>query len=382
MNIKTPAEADGSTNAWLADGEKYALIGLSLKLDGAPPGQLTPHLWALTGAAFSIPTHWQKWLGSIRVEEVEECNLFLLSKVASAKPGVVDAEDKMLQQRVMDFHVGLLLASPFAPAHPPVMLSGACEGTEIGIRQQQDLDAPIPCLVRLYPAVTPADIQLAARLSENLEALRAAQTQGGHWRLFRALNVYTAARTMGQIIDRMHQYCRAIDGLILSEPGNGKKQFRGRGLRRNGIRTALLCATHCTGHRTANSSARRWWPITNSRAVSPRPSPSKHGSEHSRGSGTRRSERNCDSSSNPPSRAAGFLPLRRPDGPAKPRPRTGPSFRGRAIPDLLIPAGIPARRAARLVGPVYPDAVTEFFCCVLVGVESDVGVSRCRRRLG
>ncbi|HXR92483.1 MAG TPA: hypothetical protein VN750_19600 [Steroidobacteraceae bacterium] len=228
MNIKTPAEADGSTNAWLADGEKYALIGLSLKLDGAPPGQLTPHLWALTGAAFSIPTHWQKWLGSIRVEEVEECNLFLLSKVASAKPGVVDAEDKMLQQRVMDFYVGLLLASPFAPAHPPVMLSGACEGTEIGIRQQQDLDAPIPCLVRLYPAVTPADIQLAARLSENLEALRAAQTQGGHWRLFRALNVYTAARTMGQIIDRIHQYCRAIDGLILSEPGNGKKQFRGR----------------------------------------------------------------------------------------------------------------------------------------------------------
>lgn len=64
MSIKTPAEADGSTNAWLADGEKYALIGLSQKLDGTPPGQLTLHLWALTGAAFSIPAHWREWLGT------------------------------------------------------------------------------------------------------------------------------------------------------------------------------------------------------------------------------------------------------------------------------------------------------------------------------
>lgn len=228
MNIKAAAEADGSTSAWLADGEKYALIGLSLNLDGTLPGQLTPRLWALTGTAFSVPTHWREWLGSIRVEEVEDCNIFLLSKLASAKPGVLDAENKMLQQRVMDFYVGLLLASPFAPAHPPVMLSGAREGAEIGIRQQQDLDAPIPCLVRLHPAVTPAEIQLAVRLSENLEALRAAQAQGGHWRLFRTLNVYTAARTTGEIIDRIHQYCRAIDGLILSEPGKSRQQFRGR----------------------------------------------------------------------------------------------------------------------------------------------------------
>ena len=143
MDIKGGAEPDRSTSAWLADGEKYALIGLSLKLDGTLPGQLTPHLWTLTGAAFSVPAHWREWLGSIRVEEVEECNVFLLSKLASATPGVLDAENKTLQQRVMDFYVGLLLASPFAPTHPPIMLSGAREGAEIGIRQQQDLDSPI-----------------------------------------------------------------------------------------------------------------------------------------------------------------------------------------------------------------------------------------------
>jgi hypothetical protein len=31
-----------------------------------------------------------------------------------------------------------------------------------------------------------------------------------------------------QLLDRLHQYCRCIDGLILSEPGSGLKQFKGR----------------------------------------------------------------------------------------------------------------------------------------------------------
>jgi hypothetical protein len=216
------------TATWLNNGEKYALVGLNLKFEGNLPGQLTPRLWAMTGEAFSVPAHWRQWLGSVRVDEVEECNVFLLSKLASATPGVLDGENKTLQQRVWNFYVGLLLSSPFAPAHRPVMLNGAREGGEIGIRQQHDLDSSIPCLFRPYPTVKPDDIQRAAALGENLEALPAAQVVGGHWRLFRTLSVYTAARTTGEIIDRIHQYCRVIDGLILSQPGKGRQQFKSR----------------------------------------------------------------------------------------------------------------------------------------------------------
>ena len=214
--------------SWVADGEKYALVGLSLKFEGNLPGQVTSHLSALSGAAFGVPAHWQEWLGSIRVEEVEDCNVFLLAKLASATPGVLDGENKTLQQRVWNFYTGLLLSSPFAPAHRPVLLTGAHESGEIGIRKQQDLDSPIPCLFRPYPPVTPDHIQRAAMLGENLEALPAGKVPGGHWRLFRTLSVYIAARTTGEIIDRIHQYCRVIDGLILSEPGKGRQQFKSR----------------------------------------------------------------------------------------------------------------------------------------------------------
>jgi hypothetical protein len=162
-------------NSWLADGEKYALVGLDVKFDGNVPDQLTPLLRVLTDNTLSVPSHWRDWLGSIRVEEVEGCNLFLLSKLASTTPGVLDGENKTLQQRVWNFYVGLLLASPFAPSHSPVILSGAREVGEIGIRQYQNIDSPIPCLFRPYPAITTNDIKFAARLGENLEAIPAAK---------------------------------------------------------------------------------------------------------------------------------------------------------------------------------------------------------------
>ena len=72
------------------------------------------------------------------------------------------------------------------------------------------------------------DIRLAARLGENLETIATTPIAGGHWRLFRTLSVYTEARTTSQAADRIHQYCRCIDGLILPAAGKTKQQFKSR----------------------------------------------------------------------------------------------------------------------------------------------------------
>jgi hypothetical protein len=108
------------------------------------------------------------------------------------------------------------------------MLTGSRRGGEIDLRQQQDFEPPIPCVFRPYPPVVPNEIRLAARLGENLETIATASIAGGHWRLFRTLNVYTEARTTAQVVDRIHQYCRCIDGLILPATGKTKQQFKSR----------------------------------------------------------------------------------------------------------------------------------------------------------
>ena len=214
---------------WIEDGEKYGLVGLDVNFEGkVTPEGVTPNLWALSDASFSVPPHWKEWLGSVRVEEVEACNLFLLSKLSSSAPDILDAENKTVQQRAWTFYVGLLLSSTFSPVHHPVLLTGSRRDGEIGIRQQQSLESPVPCVFRPYPAVVPAEVRSAAQLGENLEVLASTPIAGKHWRLFRTLHIYTTARSTPEIVDRIHQYCRCIDGLIVPEIGKTKQQFKSR----------------------------------------------------------------------------------------------------------------------------------------------------------
>ena len=125
---------------WIADSQKYALVGLKVELEGTPPAeQIAPNLWALTATTFDVPPKWRQWLGSIRADEVASSNLFLVSKLASVTPGVLDGENQSLQNRVWHFYVGLLLSVMFAPSYKPVMLTGVRQDGVIDIRQQKDL---------------------------------------------------------------------------------------------------------------------------------------------------------------------------------------------------------------------------------------------------
>ncbi|WP_373413551.1 hypothetical protein [Ensifer aridi] len=215
--------------SWIDDGEKYAVIAISVKTDDRVPLQkLTPHHWAFADAPFDMPEHWRKWLGTIRTKEVEDSNLFLLSKMRSQAPEIIDSETVELKRHAGHFYAGLLLASPFAPAYKPVMLAGYCQNAEINIRSQDEYDPAIPSMVRHYPAVAVAELQLAAEIASHINAIETRPLPGGHWRLFRVLHLYLEARTIGNNMDRLHQYCRCIDGLIVPKIGNTKRQFKSR----------------------------------------------------------------------------------------------------------------------------------------------------------
>jgi hypothetical protein len=210
---------------WISDGEKYHRP----QCENHRPdrdGRASASFFVLANTKFNIPAHWREWLGSIRADEVERSDLFLISK--PSKPYVLDNENQRLQERVSNLYVGLMLVSRFASAYRPVMLSGSRRDGEVGIRQQHDFDSPVPCLFRGYPAVVKADIELAAQLGGQIEAIGTAPLKGGHWRLFRTLGIYRDTRTVQDILDRLHQYARCIDGLILPDTGKTKQQFKSR----------------------------------------------------------------------------------------------------------------------------------------------------------
>ena len=89
----------GKSVSWIDDGEKYALIGLSAKTEGnISHGIVAPRLWVVADTRFEFLSHWKEWLGTIRSEEVENSNLFLLSKIKSEQPDVLDGENQTLRR--------------------------------------------------------------------------------------------------------------------------------------------------------------------------------------------------------------------------------------------------------------------------------------------
>ena len=47
--------------SWIDDGEKYAVIALSVKLgDPVPLQEMTPHHWAFADTRFAMPAHWRE----------------------------------------------------------------------------------------------------------------------------------------------------------------------------------------------------------------------------------------------------------------------------------------------------------------------------------
>ena len=228
-NAMTMRPGQHNSASWIDDGDKYAVIALAVKLDDPVPLQkMTRHHWVFADKRFDMPPHWREWLGMIRTQEVEGSNLFLLSKMRSQTPEIDDAETAEVKRHAGHFYAGLLLASPFAPAHRPVMLVGYQHSGEINVRSQNDYEPAIPSMVRHYPPVTPAELQLAAKLAEHIAALEVVPLSGGHWRLFRVFHLYLEARMIRDNMDRLHQYCRCIEGLVISERGEGKNRFKSR----------------------------------------------------------------------------------------------------------------------------------------------------------
>ena len=228
--LSIPFMAQAQAKGWIADGEKYALLGLSVKVTDPNVGKLdlSPNFQIIGGSDFTIPDEWRGWLGSIRVEEVEACDLFIAAKLKSATPDILDGENILLTNRVWGFYRGLLLSSTFATAHKPVVLTGSCRDAEIGLRQRQDLDVPVPNDFRPYPDVPAPAFREAAAIAERNEHMVATRQGSNRWRFNRVLHLYCETRAKPEILERIHQYTRCIDGFVTTGPGQGRKDFKSR----------------------------------------------------------------------------------------------------------------------------------------------------------
>ena len=135
----------------------------------------------------------------------------------SKAPGVLDAENQLLRGRVCHFFTGLTLASKFTAFDTPFFCYGK-PGRRRDRRSKlwQSLIAPSGAIVDKYPAIGERQLQEAAPIGARLQAFNG-PWQADRWRFFRCLGIYEATRIELDMLNRIYQFTRCIEGLIAAE---------------------------------------------------------------------------------------------------------------------------------------------------------------------
>jgi hypothetical protein len=213
----------------IAQNQKFAFIALAAQLRSglASVVSLGSGVWATTKLPVGLDGEWKRWIGSIRTETLEDhCNLFLCAAMDSRSPGVLDQENHALMVTLTRLIEALPLTGNVQIVGTPILVSGAMRDDGLGIRHLGDLTPPrIPGGVD-FDELDQSMLSNAFRLSE----LRRSFEQTLKWdRVVRIFHIWSKALREQNTHERLHQFCRCVEGFIMAEVTRTRSQFMSRG---------------------------------------------------------------------------------------------------------------------------------------------------------
>jgi hypothetical protein len=183
-------------------------------------------LWILFEPPFEFEAHWREWLGTVRVEHLSRANLVVLAHHASATVEVMDAENEALTKKCFTLLYALFLAEVFHH-DGGLILSGANVDGTVNVRHVANLET----LYRPNGVSTARiDAALIQRASTIASGMRAVHVPGGHSRrLHRGFRAWIQGAMEFYGDNRLHQFVRAVEGVIKPAIGQSRRQFVHRG---------------------------------------------------------------------------------------------------------------------------------------------------------
>jgi len=205
---------------------KFALLAINSVYTDLPQSafHLSDGTWVMSSVPVPDLGIWKQWIGSIRLERLGRANLVLFVEEPSANP-VLDAVHRRLKNDLSVFFHLLHLRSGIECAEGADLLCGSSEEGVPSILQM----SPMPTFYqskgfRRAP-ITQAWLEDGLVLCAGVVAMDADKTQ--FRRVIRGLNtLFKALKETVQ--DRLHQFVRSLEALILPDVGSTKNQFAHR----------------------------------------------------------------------------------------------------------------------------------------------------------
>ncbi len=217
---------DNAQRLGLQNGDKFALIAFEkCDSDVEDRQELPCGTTVLTKLPSVLDNTWKSWLGEIAVGHLKDCNLVLLKHRGSAKPEILDHEHKDLAKQINSLFWLLHLCG--VPRYTTAFfMVGSVINNQITVRQYSEVTKVYRNRGARRAPVSIHRLREAAELTN--VSLHKLGAQDDFSRVKRGLRAIWKALQSKFIDDRLHDYVRAIEALILPEPGKTKRQFVSR----------------------------------------------------------------------------------------------------------------------------------------------------------
>lgn len=209
------------------NNSKFALVAAVVGVGAELPNtefRLSDGTWVMPRVPVPDLGIWRDWIGSIRTKHLDKANLVLLSEEESDRPEMVDAVHQRLDKNLSSLFFLLHLRQGIE-CQGADSLCGSSERSIPGIRQMSQLPTFYQSKGYRKASVTIEWLEEAVALRAGVATMESNANE--FQRIIRGLNVlFNGLKETGQ--NRLHQFVRSLEALILPDVGNTKKQFAHR----------------------------------------------------------------------------------------------------------------------------------------------------------
>ncbi|KAA3616454.1 MAG: hypothetical protein DWQ05_12030 [Calditrichaeota bacterium] len=194
------------------DGIDGSAITLPLKMD---------LFWVMNEPSFVIKDIWKEWLGSLRIEEILNCGVFILIAQDSTNPGILDDESAELLDNALMFYTAIPFTGNYHMSNS-CAITGENAANSTVIRQisnpnkyfsNENVSSSVFGKTKLMEALSISKALKA--INENSECSR----------LLRGVNAFLKGLSEVQPAYRIHQFVRALEALLKPPIGQTRNKF-------------------------------------------------------------------------------------------------------------------------------------------------------------
>jgi len=209
---------------------KFALLTINNVYANLPstPFQLSDGAWVTPGLPMGKPDleRWENWIGSIRMESLRRANLVLLVEEPSNNPGIVDAAHRRLGYDLNLLFYLLHLKSGIEHTKGADLLYGYSDEGPPVIRQMIEMPAFYQIKGYRRSPITQDWLEDTLVLRAGVMDMKMDNT--AFRRVTRGLHTLFSGLMNEHGQDRLHQFVRSLEALILPDKGKTTKQFARR----------------------------------------------------------------------------------------------------------------------------------------------------------